>query len=99
MIKNYQLKFSKESLLDAKEALDWYNLQQENLGERFKIELNFTIEKISKSPLNYQIKYGTIRTANFKVFPFAIHFELDEKASLIRIISIFHFSRKPYWNK
>lgn len=99
MIKNYQLVFSQQSLFDAEEAIDWYNLQQDNLGERFKAELKSTLKKLSENPLNYQIRYETIRTANLRVFPYAVHFELDDKASLIRIISIFHFSRKPYWNK
>ncbi len=97
MPKKYSVQFSQESLYDVQDAIIWYNQQQENLGERFRIELEFTIKTLSENPFHYQVKYNNIRMANFKVFPFAIHFELDEFAFLIKVISIFHFSRKPYW--
>ncbi|MBK0381966.1 hypothetical protein I5M32_03255 [Pedobacter sp. SD-b] len=89
--------FSQNSLLDAKEAKAWYNKQKENLGEKFQSEIKSTVYKISKSHRNYQIRYENIRMANLNVFPFAIHFKVDEKNSTILIISIFHFRKEPNW--
>lgn len=43
MISNYQLRLSRESLLDDREAVNRYNMQQENLGERFQSELNINL--------------------------------------------------------
>lgn len=97
MKKKYKVVFSAEALLDLNEARDWYNLQQKNLGEEFVQEITILIQNIVANPLLYAIKYDTIRTGICKVFPYAVHYELDENSYLISIISIFHFSRRPTW--
>jgi len=99
MKKKYKIIFAAEALLDVKESRDWYNLQQKNLGDRFVEEVKSTINQIAVNPLVFSVKYDKIRTANCKIFPYSIHFELDELQPLIRIIAVFHFSRRPLWFK
>jgi hypothetical protein len=43
------------------------------------------------------VKFEKIRTTACKKFPYSLHYEIDEENNLVRIVSIFHFSRKPYW--
>ncbi len=52
---------------------------------------------IKQNPHFASVKFQNIRTAACKTFPYAIHYEIDEADNMISIVSVFHFSRKPYW--
>ena len=94
---NYKIVFSAAALRDIKEAAAWYNEQQKGLGKRFREEVKTVIAAILQNPFFASIKYESIRTAACKIFPYSIHYELDEATNIIRVISVFHFSRKPHW--
>ncbi len=79
------------ALLDLREAYLWYNLQQKELGKRFIDDVKKTVASINLNPHFASVKFNNIRTAACKAFPYSIHYEIDKKESLIRIISIFHF--------
>jgi toxin ParE1/3/4 len=89
--------FSAEARLDAKDATDWYELQQQGLGKKFKAALREAILRIKNNPYHASIKYVTVRTAVCMPFPYAVHYEIDELNAVVRVISIFHFSRRPGW--
>ena len=97
MNKNYQLLFSAKALVDIKEARVWYNLQQKGLGNRLIADVKNVIASIKRNPYLASKKFENIRTAACKTFPYSIHYEIDEDQSMIRVVSIFHFSRRPYW--
>lgn len=80
-----------------REARTWYNLQQKGLGKRFTDDVRKTVSSIKSNPYFASVKFENISTAACETFPYAIHYEIDEAESLFRIISIFHFSRRPYW--
>ena len=94
---DYRIVFSSAALQDIKEAADWYNTQQKGLGKRFREEVKAVIAAILQNPFFASVKYETIRTAACKVFPYSVHYEVDKTEELIRIISVFHFSRKARW--
>ncbi|WP_207497224.1 type II toxin-antitoxin system RelE/ParE family toxin [Aridibaculum aurantiacum] len=89
--------FSAGALQDMLEAKQWYNQQQSGLGNRFQSDVEEVIKRIKMNPTFASIKFGSIRTAACSSFPYAVHYEYEELEKLVRIISIFHFSRKPYW--
>lgn len=93
----FKIEFSPGAADDILEAKLWYNLQQKGLGKRFGDDLEATITAIKSNPFHASIKFHNIRTASLKIFPYSVHFEIDELEKTIRILSIFHFSRKPYW--
>jgi plasmid stabilization system protein ParE len=93
----FRIVFSPAALIDVKESRNWYNLQQKGLGKRFVGDIRETIELIKKDPFFASVKYATIRTTACKTFPFSIHYEIDEINKIVRILSVFHFSRKPFW--
>ncbi|MDP1795743.1 MAG: type II toxin-antitoxin system RelE/ParE family toxin [Daejeonella sp.] len=97
--KKHKVIYATGAVNDIREAKDWYNLQQKDLGNRFLNDVKSTILLVSEHPLSFTIKFGQIRMAICKVFPFAVHYEIDEATYLIRVISVFHFSRKPFWLK
>lgn len=80
-----------------KDAVRWYNSQQKGLGSKCKDEIKKIALSISLNPYLASVKYENVRTVACKAFPYTIHFEIEEDESMVRIISIFHFSRKPGW--
>ena len=63
---------------DLKEIAFWYNRQSKGLGMLFLKEIRTEIDKISKNPLAYEIRYADIRIAFIRKFPYGIHFEYLE---------------------
>jgi mRNA-degrading endonuclease RelE of RelBE toxin-antitoxin system len=96
-MKKFKVVFSVEALNDAKEARKWYNQQQKDLGKKLTRDIKDTIISIERNPFFSSVKYNNIRTAACKTFPYALHYEIDEVKSIVTIVSIFHFSRKPLW--
>jgi toxin ParE1/3/4 len=94
---SYKLIFSAQAQQDLKEAKTWYNLQQKDLGKKLIDDVKDVLGSIRINPFYASVKYANIRTAACKTFPYAIHYEIDEHESLVRIVSIFHFSRRAYW--
>ncbi len=93
----HKILFSPGALLDIREARSWYNLQQKGLGKRFVEDVRKTVASIKSNPYFASVKFENMRTAACETFPYALHYEIDEVEKLVRIVSIFHFSRRPYW--
>lgn len=96
-MKTYKVVFSPDALHDIHDACSWYNLQQKGLGKRLVTDIKKIVSIIKQNPFHASVKFDNIRTASCKAFPYAVHYKIDEINSKIRIVSIFHFSRKPYW--
>jgi plasmid stabilization system protein ParE len=80
---------------DLKEAKDWYRKQKPGLEKKFSVEVKNCLHRLQKNPLNYEVKYKNVRTAFTAIFPFAIHFFIDEPKQEIIIIAIIHQKRDP----
>jgi Txe/YoeB family toxin of Txe-Axe toxin-antitoxin module len=93
----YKIVFSAEALLDLKEAKFWYEHQNKGLGKKLVNDVKMLINKISANPYFASVRFENIRTPFCKIFPYSVHYEIDEAEKLCRTISIFHHSRRPYW--
>lgn len=80
---------------DIKEAADWYNSKQEKLGKRFTRHVRDKVDLLRRNPYLSVNRYDVIRTAVLDVFPFMIHYLINEEQKLIIITAILHTSRKP----
>lgn len=80
---------------DIREAALWYNEQLPGLGRRFTHFTRKKIELICENPHLYTIRYAEMRTAILPVFPFMIHFKIDEKRRVVAIVGVFHTSLDP----
>ena len=96
-MKKFKIIFSPGARDDLKEACKWYNAQQKGLGKRLIADVKEITSQIKQNPCYASVKFDHIRTAACNIFPYALHYEIDEENNLVRIVSIFHFSRKPYW--
>jgi len=81
--------------VDIIEAKDWYKHQRPGLEKEFSREVKRCIQRLQKNPLGYEVKYRNVRTAFTEVFPYAVHFYIDEATKQIVIIAIIHQRRDP----
>lgn len=86
----YKLIASSKSESDTAKAIEYYKEIRVELAKEFLIELRATRKYIEKNPKKIQVRYGNIRVAFLKRFPYGVHFRLQDKT--ITIISIFNTS-------
>ena len=71
----------------------WYEEQKPELGIRFLEALELAFSSIKSNPLLYSFRKNNIRGCIIKRFPYTVLFHV--KKNNIRVIAVFHFSRKP----
>lgn len=89
----YKLQYFDEVETDISEAKNWYKAQREGLEILFAKAIQQAIENILEHPKLYAIRYRKIRIAHPKVFPYNIHFYIDEASKTVVITAIIHGSR------
>jgi toxin ParE1/3/4 len=94
---NFSILYSKHAQKELQDAVQWYNKQRKGLGLELKIEIKRVVDNIITNPTFASIEYDQIRVASCKVFPFTVHYEIDIESNVVRIISIFHTKRNPFW--
>ena len=74
---------------DISVAKQWYAEQQEGLDVRFAAAVKETISTILEMPSSYAVRYKNIRIAHTKVFPYNVHFYIDDtKAQIVMVLFI-----------
>ncbi|MCE7043580.1 hypothetical protein [Dyadobacter sp. CY312] len=63
---------------DIQEAALWYNEQQRGLGNRFIRFVRIKVSKVLLNPQLYIVRYSDVHTALLDVFPFMIHFTVND---------------------
>jgi plasmid stabilization system protein ParE len=87
------LRLAKEELNDAS---NYYEAQQQGLGEKFSQEVESTLERIRLLPNAWQPLSKNTRRCQTKKFPYAIIYQVCENEILI--IAISHIRKKlNYW--
>lgn len=85
---------------DIQEIALWYNSKQKGLGKRFILVLRQKVKFISQNPQAVAVRYADVRTAVLDVFPFMIHFTIEEDKKRVVISAVFHTSLNPKkWKK
>lgn len=87
----YKIKFSDESKLDLKEAITYYSAISDGLSDKFKFEVSDAIDRISLNPEHFQKRYRDIMIVFTKVFPFGVHYLVDE--NIVYVQRIIHQKR------
>jgi len=83
------LPHAKQDLRDAKL---WYESRVKGLGYRFLNDIKKKIEYIKFNPLASNIKYDKIHTNVLEIFPFMIHYIVENDTTTITIIAVLHTS-------
>lgn len=80
--------------LEANQAYDWYEEQEEGLGDRLRHSIKQAIDSIVARPLTFPVVFGSnVRHAVIQDFPYRIVFSTNNES--IVIFAIFHNSRNP----
>ncbi len=87
----YSLIITNKAESDVDEATAYYFNIRKNLAKKFITELKTTVKYIQKNPDKIQIRYGNIRIAFLKAFPFGIHYTVA--SGTIIILAVFHTAR------
>lgn len=93
----YEIRYSPHSLLDLEEAVNYYNEISAGLGNKFLDDYQRIFKAISLNPFYASVKYGNIRCAAFKKFPFSVHYEIFEAKKFVLIIAVFNTWKEPFW--
>jgi plasmid stabilization system protein ParE len=81
--------------IDIRDSAHWYEQQKRGLGKRFIFQVRTTIHLIQKNPTTFNVKYDDVRTAVLSVFPYMIHYSVDEDNKLVIVSAVFHTSQNP----
>lgn len=92
-MKNYKLKILPSAKKDWQEARIWYKQQNSNLPTRFNEQIKATAIQICKLPFSHAVRYKNVRIANTRIFPYAVHYLVEEET--IIIIAIHHTAINP----
>jgi plasmid stabilization system protein ParE len=92
MKKKFNVQIEYSAKIEIANAYDWYEDQEEGLGESFIKAFQKAIESIQKAPNGYT-QVGYHRQFPLKHFPFVILYEIDKETMYID--AVFHTSRNP----
>jgi plasmid stabilization system protein ParE len=82
-----------EAVAELKEARAWYDNLRPELGERFALAIEATVEAIAERPLQFPVVHRGWRRAGVRRFPYGIFFEVQRHR--IVVIACFHAKRNP----
>ncbi len=92
-MKRYKVRILPSAYNDLTHARDWYRQHNPILPKRLSEQVNLSVERIRENPFAHTIRYKEVRIANLNIFPYAIHYLLDE--STVTIIAIHHTAISP----
>ena len=91
-----EVEFYEPAYIEYQEAIDFYNLQSEKLGDKFIREIDNTITIIKNYPKSFSKYTKHTRKAVVNVFPYNIIYAIYKNH--LEILAIAHQHRKPnYW--
>lgn len=91
----YRVVLLKVAKDDVKGAACWYEDKQDKLGKKFLKDVRQITGLIRRNPYGYAIRYDDVRTAVLDIFPFMIHYRIDEYSKVVIIAAVLHTSRTP----
>ena len=74
-------------------AKQWYAEQQEGLDARFSTAVKETLSTILKMPSAFAVRYRNVRIAHTRIFPYNIHYYIDEIKAHVVFIGVVHNKR------
>ena len=82
-----------EASAELQQARAWYEDVRPELGERFALTVEATVEAIAESPLRFPVVHRGRRRAGIRRFPYGMFFEAQQNR--VVVIACFHSKRDP----
>ena len=92
---SYQLDFLLEANQDIDDAIEWYNKKKDGLGERLYELIKDKFNKLKDNPYLWSIRYDEVHCALVDVFPYLIHYIIEEDQQRILVLGVLHTSKDP----
>ncbi len=83
-----------DAIMDIQEGIDYYKLVSNELGKKFLFQVNNTLEELKEFPF-YELRYDNVRMRKVKVFPYVIHFVVNEEKNIIEIYGVRFALKNP----
>ncbi len=80
---------------DIRQAALWYNKKSQGLGKKFTEEVRNIVRFIRQNPAASNVRYDDVRTSALNIFPYMVHYTIDEPNKTIIISAVLHTSRNP----
>jgi plasmid stabilization system protein ParE len=90
----YKVFYLDEVHNDINSAKQWYAEQQKDLDAKFIVAVKETLSDILKMPSIYSVRYRNVRITHTQIFPYNIHYYIDETKRQIVILGVIHNKRK-----
>ena len=94
-MKAFEFVFSPAAINDMEESRKYYEELQTGLGKKFILQLTTTINAIKRNPFFAAVRYNDIRCAQIKRFPYLVHYHVDEKKMIVRILAVYSTYKEP----
>ncbi len=92
---SYRVLFLNEAREDIKEAISYYHSLMPDLAKRFRQDLKSIVFLLQKRPKTFGFRYQAFRTVNLQVFPYQLHYQIDEKRHQVVVFAVLHGYRDP----
>lgn len=83
----------KDAEADIAEGFDWYETQQEGLGDAFLTELATTLSMVQTEPKRFPVIFKQLRRALVARFPYGLYFFATPDC--VVIVAVLHLARNP----
>jgi len=93
----YTIYISPTASNDLTDAVEYYNIQAEDLGYRFADLVEAYLNRIALVPTASAVRYRNIRCKPMAAFPYLIMFSIDKPSHAVHILRFFHTSQQPFW--
>ena len=87
----YFIEISDDAKFTIKEVSEYYAEISIPIKDRFEVELIKSIDLLFINPLHHQVRYRKVRIAFTEVFPYGIHYIVENE--YIYVLKILHTKR------
>ncbi len=94
-MKQYKIKIIPAAYEDMKEARAWYKTKSNALPKRFTQQVKITMQHLKALPTTHAVRYKNVRIANIAVFPYAVHFIIDNHDDTVIVLAVHHTAINP----
>ncbi|MFA4910903.1 MAG: type II toxin-antitoxin system RelE/ParE family toxin [Desulfobacteria bacterium] len=88
--------FSKYAGQELDDAIQYYEIEYQGLGKRFRDEVRNAAKRISEYPEAWSVERGEVRKCILHKFPYKLLYSVE--SNHVFIIAVAHQHRRPdYW--
>jgi len=95
MLNKFKLLLSSEAKQDIDEVAEYYEAQQDDLGQKFEDDLDEQLERLKSFPQMYAKFNKYARKGNLEKFPYSFYYQEDMPQELVDILGVFAQVRNP----